>query len=98
VEKRIAYRASVGRQFSVGGLGEQVGYWMTPTTRDYKDGDGSAEVETNGLLGRQAPRTMMPGNESMSDSIRLNPMFVEWLMGWPAGWLDLTSYESSATE
>ena len=29
---------------------------------------------------------------------RLNPKFVEWLMGWPEGWLDLSSFVSSATE
>jgi len=29
---------------------------------------------------------------------RLNPRFVEWLMGWPEGWLDLHSFVSSATE
>ena len=116
--------------------------WATPTGRDYKDGDGTANVPTNALLGRQAPRTPMPGNKSMNntgqqwstpkadhsyrqgkvapsegvthgrtlggDSIgwtgelegtrkRLNPLFVEWLMGWPEGWVGLTNSESSAT-
>jgi len=66
--------------------------WMTPTTRDFKDGDGTANVETNGLLGRQAPRTVMPGQESQNDTgQRLNPIFVTALMGLREGWLDLTS-------
>jgi hypothetical protein len=73
--------------------------WMTPTARDFKDGDGTANVETNGLLGRQAPRTPMPGQESQNDTgQRLNPIFVTALMGWREGWLDLTNSESSATE
>jgi ferric-dicitrate binding protein FerR (iron transport regulator) len=72
---------------------------MTPTARDFKDGDGTANVETNGLLGRQAPRTVMPGQESQNDTgQRLNPIFVTALMGWREGWLDLTNSESSATE
>ena len=99
VKNRIAYRESIGRKFVVGGLGEQSGYWMTPTARDFKDGDGTANVETNGLLGRQAPRTVMPGQESQNDTgQRLNPIFVTALMGWREGWLDLTNSESSATE
>lgn len=28
---------------------------------------------------------------------RLNPRFVEWLMGWPEGWVDLTNSTSSVT-
>ena len=74
--------------------------WATPTGRDYKDGSNpSDKVPTNALLGRQAPRTPMPGNKSMHNtSLRLNPKFVEWLMGWPEGWVGLTNSESSATE
>lgn len=65
--------------------------WATPTSRDWKDGaDPSAEVETNSLLGRQAPRSGIGGAGSSSDgrdSRRLlNPNFVDWLMGYPPGW------------
>jgi len=38
----------------------------------------SSNVPTNGLLGRQAPRVSGGG--------RLNPIFVQWLMGFPIGW------------
>jgi hypothetical protein len=104
--------------------------WATPTSRDHKDGaDPSANVPTNSLFGRQAPRatgplsrrgygplwpTAISGDahlgstkesadrrlaegkttlsrlaESMSSGPRrLNPLFVEWLMGWPLGWTD----------
>ena len=56
--------------------------WATPTARDWKD-NASADVPTNSLLGRQAPRTMKDGIESQ---MTLNPRFTEWLMGWPIGW------------
>jgi hypothetical protein len=78
--------------------------WATPTSRDWKDGsEPSAEVSTNSLLGRQAPRTMRGGllsslpEDWTSSRLRLNPRFVEWLMGWPEGWADPTSSTSSAT-
>ena len=57
--------------------------WATPAARDWKDGaDPSENVETNGLLGRQAPRTMKDG----SGGAALSPAFVETLMGLPLGW------------
>ena len=74
--------------------------WATPTGRDWKDGSNpSDKVPTNALLGRQAPRTPMPGRKLVNNTtLRLNPLFVEWLMGWPEGWVRLTNSESSATE
>ena len=77
--------------------------WATPTSRDHKDGANPSEnVATNSLLGRQAPRTEMPGPTSSSDGPnlrrRLNPLFVAWLMGMETDWLDLTSFASSGTE
>jgi hypothetical protein len=77
--------------------------WGTPTSRDWKDGASpSMEAPTNGLLGRQAPRTAMPGDESLppdqTSRRRLNPRFVEWLMGWPDGYLALTNSTFSVTE
>ncbi len=65
--------------------------WATPTARDWKD-NASADVPTNSLLGRQAPRTMKDGTESQ---MTLNPRFTEWLMGWPIGW---TESELAETE
>jgi hypothetical protein len=55
-------------------LREKASHWMTPNT---------------GLYGPQAPRTPMPGDTSSSvgpnSPRRLNPLFVEWLMGLPIG-------------
>jgi len=62
--------------------------WPTPMARDHKDGDATANVPTNGHLGRAAPRdpTSHPG--------QLNPDWVEMLMGFPIGW---TASELSGT-
>lgn len=73
------------------GLKNTAENWATPTARDWKD-NASADVPTNSLLGRQAPRSMQNGTESQ---ITLNPRFTEWLMGWPIGW---TEFELAETE
>ncbi len=50
----------------------------TPTARDWRSGKASqATMERNSR----------PLSEQIGGS--LNPMWVEWLMGWPLGWTDL---------
>ena len=79
----------------------EAGTWATPTSRDHKGGaDPSEKVATNSLLGRQAPRTPMPGRNSLNaspdshqQSQVLNPAFVEWLQGFPREWTDLRPLE-----
>ena len=67
--------------------------WATPTARDHKDGTNPSEkAPTNSLPGRQAPRVTGQISQSTSGQ-RLNPLFVEWLMGFPPGWI---SFELSA--
>ena len=80
-----------------GGLNLQTAaMWATPTSRDHKDGANPSEnVPTNSLLGRQAPRSGIVGRLSSLGARRLNPLFVEWLMGWPRGWTD---FEPVGTE
>lgn len=71
--------------------------WGTPTTRDWKDGAcADANVPVNGLLGRQAVRSLQ-GQQTPTDGATtsksgrsLNPLFVEALMGWPRQWTDVT--------
>jgi hypothetical protein len=79
-------------------LAHQAEHWATPTQRDHKGGapsrvgttrlDTMAELEfppsrpgpdaeRSGLKSSQIARTSRP---------RLNPTFVEWLMGLPEGW------------
>ncbi len=73
------------------GLKNTAEKWATPQARDWKD-TANANVPTNSILGRQAPRTMKDGAEFQ---MTLNPRFTEWLMGWPIGW---TESELAGTE
>jgi hypothetical protein len=55
--------------------------WPTPTSHMAK--------ETN------APSEALRNEPSLSSRVggKLNPMWVEWLMGWPLGWTDLKPLE-----
>ena len=69
--------------------------WMTPTARDHKDGATTlANTPVNGLLGRQVLVTPTAGSDTSEPRRRLNPAFVEALMGWPTG---RTAFGSAAT-
>ena len=85
---------------------EQAANWSTPMASD--DGH-KVTVNSNqsGLIGEADRFTghqvqqALSGEKSKSDTPnlpRLNPKFVEWLMGWPEGWVGLTNSASSATE
>lgn len=89
-----AYSTESGRHSGVTLTDATVRNWPTPTTRDWKDGaDLSENTPTNCLLGRAGPRSLparmtSTGGVSTSrqeDRRRLNPSFVEALMGWPVG-------------
>lgn len=82
-------RTCAGKRSSGSNRTELVNSWATPMTRDWKDGAATSEnVPTNSILGRQAPRSM---NDGSGSTLSLNPLFVEWLMGWPIGWTDCVS-------
>lgn len=59
-------------------LNDAVALWPTPTRRDWRSGKASAET-----MGRNS----RPLSETVGD--KLNPNWVEWLMGWPIGWTAL---------
>jgi len=62
-------------------LNDQAAIWPTPKSRDHKSGKGKASAQRDS-----------PGLEVvvyLSDGGKLNPVWVEWLMGWPLGWTDL---------
>lgn len=70
--------------------------WATPTARDWKDGsDPSVNAPTNGLLGRQGPRSSIIGLSICVCARALNPLFVEALMGLPRDWTDFASSETA---
>jgi DNA (cytosine-5)-methyltransferase 1 len=60
--------------------------WPTPVTRDYKD-TGTQESMTRALNKRDSPGLALMVGAATGG--KLNPMWVEWLMGWPLGWTDL---------
>lgn len=75
---------------------------LTPTG---KKADGSkGQVDLNfaatKLYSLPDQQTSTTGSVSSRDRRSLNPLFVEWLMGWPPGWtlLAWTDFACSATE
>ena len=63
-------------------LGTMV-HWPTPRTAGMCGGTGSWELLNKNTTKEEA-RLMGAGNGG-----KLNPTWVEWLMGWPLGWTDL---------
>lgn len=69
--------------------GTGFGFWPTPTSRDWRSGKASqATMEKNS---RPLSEVVCQSRPSYPDAGtgQLNPVFVEWLMGWPIGWTDL---------
>lgn len=57
----------------------------TPTSRDYRSGKGKSQVERG--RNNRAPLSEI-GKET---GLKLQPNFVEWMMGYPRNWTDLSS-------
>jgi hypothetical protein len=55
----------------------------TPNARDWKDAGGGTQGN------RKWPNWGTIAAQSSPATGRLNPEWVEWLMGWPIGWTDL---------
>ena len=62
--------------------------WPTPRTKGMCGGSGSWDL-LNKNTPKEEARQMGAGNGG-----KLNPMWVEWLMGWPLGWTDLKPLET----
>jgi hypothetical protein len=61
--------------------------WLTPRTKGMCGGSGAwAQLKANTTI--EEARSMGAGNGG-----KLNPTWVEWLMGWPLGWTDLKPLE-----
>ncbi len=66
--------------------------WPTPTARD---GKGARKPETMQKSGRNPQTNSLPDAvEFQGETGRLNPAWVEWLMGFPIGWTDLKHSET----
>jgi DNA (cytosine-5)-methyltransferase 1 len=80
-----------GAKLSDAILYEEKKKWPTPVTRDYKD-SGSQESLIRARDKRDSPGLgLLVGAEGGGT---LNPMWVEWLMGWPQGWTELKPSET----
>jgi len=80
-----------GAKLSDAVLYEEKKKWPTPVTRDYKD-SGSQESLKRARDKRDSPGLgLLVGAEGGGT---LNPMWVEWLMGWPQGWTELKPSET----
>lgn len=89
-------------------LGQQAQHWQTPRASDgakagpnrSQAGKPALAAQANGLRGLETSTPGAPSSSSGPTSRRLNPAFVEWLMGWPEGWSScgLTGSDFWATE
>ena len=76
---------------------EAAANWPTPTARDIRPGDGEGRQGGKSLVvtvGLQAQTTPSDGHDCSPKCRRLNPRFVEWLMGFPIGHTDLKPLET----
>jgi len=62
-------------------------YWPTPQASDNRDRGNMSNpsIQRRVAIGKQ----IMLSQSVDPTSGQLNPMWVEWLMGWPLGWTDL---------
>lgn len=101
---------SEGGQSSPPGLEQQAEnlMWATPTSLSFGDSHQPGNSRSynqnmelaHGIYSRLAPMMSTVGEAHSRPRRSLNPLFVEWLMGWPPGWtlLAWTDFACSATE
>lgn len=103
---------AAGGQSSPPGLEQQAEtlMWSTPSVADVqgsrksRSGDRNSELLMNGqadqLSSHLGQQTSKDGETSSAGRRSLNPLFVEWLMGWPPAWtlVAWTDFACSETE
>lgn len=76
--KNAGYMISGGKKYATlpGAAGATPEQWPSPAARDWRSGRG---------------RSPNGHTEQLAEKVggQLNPVWVEWLMGYPAGWTDL---------
>lgn len=96
-----SFRSRGGERKDEMGLDQQARFFPTPAARDAKGANGAEHLD-NGT-GRKHldqlpnyishsfrldPETPTDGGQCSQPRPKLNPLFVEWLMGWPLHWTD----------
>jgi hypothetical protein len=79
VEKRTKYRESIGRHYVPGCLAEQMAILPTPRAGN----PGSRPNEKGGKI--------LAAEVGKPTGLKLQPNFVEWMMGFPRTWTELPS-------
>lgn len=79
-------RTLTGKALEMEGRGPHAITWATPTARDYRSGMSKEALtrrqeESNRGVNLSEQMQRVDGNNG-----KLNPPWVEWLMGWPLGW------------
>jgi hypothetical protein len=91
----IRQRILNGKQYK-SRLEEAVALWPTPRAGSMYGGSGSAQIieqrYSEGTISEEERRSMRAGNGG-----KLNPTWVEWLMGFPTGWTDLEDSETPSS-
>ena len=93
----VTASSRIGTTFGAGGvpLAAQTVNWPTPTSLSYSEshqpGNSQSMNMTLDLASSLRDRvTYLVGEIPAQERRSLNPLFVEWLMGWPIGWTDRT--------
>lgn len=96
------------QSFGAGGtpLSSQATIWATPRTvsgaytRDSGDSAKQRLTMEGQALAFSLPvlTTVKTGKPRSSERRSLNPLFVEWMMGWPLGWTLLVSTDFGCSE
>ncbi len=68
-------------------------YWPTPLSRDYRYGINKETLERRKKQSSRGVNLSEELQRRTGTSGKLNPMWVEWLMGWPLGWTELKPLE-----
>ena len=72
-------------------LRDQIAMLPTPATRDYKGANGPEHMTKGRPHMDQLPNAIAHGTNR---GLKLQPAFVEYLMGYPIGWTDLNHSET----
>ena len=81
-------------------LRDQAAVWCTPKSRDWRSGKQAQQgrddlnIQVHTL---QDQKNTPFGTKSSKNTPRLNPLFVEWLMGLPRGWTALEPVETPSS-